>query len=332
MPVLDGWRGVAVLGVLFGHFVTIQGINLGRFGVELFFVLSGRLMAEILFVRSAELPRFYLRRFARVYPALFVFVVVTTLASQLLPGFAVDWMAALSSLTFVYNYVGASGLRSPFMDHLWSLCIEEHIYIVLGIIAFGSRRFGAPAPTIILALAIAFILNGFVQSYALGLDYYAVYWRTDVRGASILLGAAAFLLMRQCAFPPRVSGMLAVVCGLLAIGLNVNLVPDPIKYSVGSALLAVTAYSITDAPAFVRTVLASRFLVVTGVASYSLYLWQQPFAQVGQSFMQHMMLLPLALIAAAVSFLLVESPLRRQLNKQIDLCLTNVRATPRSVT
>jgi peptidoglycan/LPS O-acetylase OafA/YrhL len=74
LSALDGWRGLAILGVLFDHFVTKSGINLGRFGVELFFVLSGRLMAEILFVQKMPLNVFFLRRFSRVYPALFVFV------------------------------------------------------------------------------------------------------------------------------------------------------------------------------------------------------------------------------------------------------------------
>jgi len=82
---LDGWRGLAILGVLFDHFVTKSGINLGRFGVELFFVLSGRLMAEILFVQKMPLD-FFLRRFSRVYPALFVFVLAMGLTSLALHG------------------------------------------------------------------------------------------------------------------------------------------------------------------------------------------------------------------------------------------------------
>ncbi|MER8439084.1 hypothetical protein NKH36_02770 [Mesorhizobium sp. M1312] len=47
---LDGWRGLSIVLVLIGHFFPVPGINLGVMGVEFFFVLSGRLMAEILFV------------------------------------------------------------------------------------------------------------------------------------------------------------------------------------------------------------------------------------------------------------------------------------------
>src|ERR1700761_7320849 len=48
---LDNWRGWAILLVLIGHFFETDGDSLGRLGVELFFVLSGRLMADLLFVK-----------------------------------------------------------------------------------------------------------------------------------------------------------------------------------------------------------------------------------------------------------------------------------------
>ena len=49
---LDGWRGLAIIMVLLGHFFSIRLFSLAPFGVEFFFVLSGRLMAEILFVEN----------------------------------------------------------------------------------------------------------------------------------------------------------------------------------------------------------------------------------------------------------------------------------------
>lgn len=52
---LDGVRGLAIVLLMVGHFLTTRGVNFGRLGVELFFVLSGRLMAEILFVDRCEI-------------------------------------------------------------------------------------------------------------------------------------------------------------------------------------------------------------------------------------------------------------------------------------
>ena len=59
---LDGWRGLAIIFLLIGHFYPVPGINFGHFGVNLFFVLSGLLMSRLLFVKSVPIPLFYKRR------------------------------------------------------------------------------------------------------------------------------------------------------------------------------------------------------------------------------------------------------------------------------
>jgi peptidoglycan/LPS O-acetylase OafA/YrhL len=72
---LDGWRGLAILGVLVSHFSNVPGVHwLGTFGVELFFVLSGFLMSRILFIERMPLGEFFLRRFSRVVPTFVLFV------------------------------------------------------------------------------------------------------------------------------------------------------------------------------------------------------------------------------------------------------------------
>ena len=50
--------------MLWRHFAGLSGVDLGRLGVEVFFVLSGWLMAEMLFIERKRLPQFFLRRFA----------------------------------------------------------------------------------------------------------------------------------------------------------------------------------------------------------------------------------------------------------------------------
>src|ERR1700722_3943799 len=72
---LDGWRGVSLICVLIGHFF-LRNFNIAQLGVELFFVLSGRLMAEILFIEGTALPKFYRRRFSRIFPAMTCFVLL----------------------------------------------------------------------------------------------------------------------------------------------------------------------------------------------------------------------------------------------------------------
>lgn len=80
MPALDGARALAILLVVLSH-ISIDFLYGGGLGVDLFFVLSGYLITGILhreFRRTGriDLRRFYLRRFARLYPELIAVIVV----------------------------------------------------------------------------------------------------------------------------------------------------------------------------------------------------------------------------------------------------------------
>src|SRR4051794_29870058 len=155
---LDGWRGLSIALVLIGHFFPVPGINLGVLGVEFFFVLSGRLMGEILFIERYPLKKFFKRRFSRIYPALLVFVAVAMVA---LSGtfIAFKWKAALTALTFTYNYAGILVTRAGALDHIWSLCVEEHAYVILALISATVARRDRVIP-LLLALALLAMANG----------------------------------------------------------------------------------------------------------------------------------------------------------------------------
>jgi peptidoglycan/LPS O-acetylase OafA/YrhL len=58
LPELDGWRGIAILFVLFSHFIS-SFYGLGNFGVAIFFVLSGYLMSDLLFIKKVNLNIFF---------------------------------------------------------------------------------------------------------------------------------------------------------------------------------------------------------------------------------------------------------------------------------
>lgn len=309
---LDGWRGCAILLVLVAHFGTTQFINLGRFGVEVFFVLSGRLMAEILFVRETPLASFFPRRFSRIYPALAVMAALMMATAYWRGGDPTTWQF-LSAVTFTANYAQFSVGRSPVLDHVWSLCIEEHMYILLGLIAFVHRRRTLPLLWILIGLALVGMVTGIVQT-SMGFDYYDVYWRTDVRGASLLMGAIAYLSMHQ-RVPAILSGQWTpVLLGGAALLLNVNAVPDPIKYTLGTAMLATALILMTNAPKSLFRLLENPLLLRFGIWSYSIYLWQQPFAKLEGSVPMRFMWMMLAVLCALASFYLVEKPMRQFLN------------------
>ncbi|WP_245464644.1 acyltransferase family protein [Mesorhizobium sp. M1E.F.Ca.ET.045.02.1.1] len=127
---LDGWRGLSIALVLIGHFFPVPGINLGVLGVEFFFVLSGRLMGEILFIERFPLKKFFKRRFSRIYPALLVFV-ATAMIGLAGTFIAFKWKAALTALTFTYNYAGILVNRAGALDLLRHILVARHRGILM---------------------------------------------------------------------------------------------------------------------------------------------------------------------------------------------------------
>jgi peptidoglycan/LPS O-acetylase OafA/YrhL len=313
---LDGWRGFAIIGVLIGHFVFSEGINLGRFGVELFFVLSGRLMAEILFVRGTSLGKFYFRRFSRVYPLLFISITTIVLLEQASHRKATDLFQYLSAISLTYNYLAPYTGRAFSIDHIWSLCVEEHIYILLGLIALIKRVYDLRVDLLLCIIIAAACINGAVRTY-FGGDYYAVYWLSDVRGASILMGAAAFLILKPASLSERYGQLPPVILFGVALLLNADVVPDVIKYTLGTACLASALALLPNAPQPVVRVFTNRPLQWIGLISYSAYLWQQPFLIVMYSHRIKFIAIPAILAVAAASYYLLEQPLRRRLNRAL---------------
>lgn len=309
---LDGWRGLSILAVIIGHFFAQQGINVGRLGVEMFFVLSGRLMAEILFLHHTDLSRFFRRRITRVWSALFVFIILMwTVSILLLPALSLSTSNTLSALTFTYNYAIPYIGRNPNIDHIWSLCVEEHIYILLGLIAYLTRRFHLNSLAIIGLLTLIFMINGLYRTLNMGLGYYEVYWRSDVRGASILASVFVYFMFQKN--KTAMGAHVPIFFAFLGVLLNTNLFPDTIKYSIGSVCLAVAVSSITNLPSKLKSVLTNPAITYLGLISFSLYLWQQPFyQQLGH--VPRYQLLAAVFVLATLSYLYIEKPSRQFLN------------------
>jgi peptidoglycan/LPS O-acetylase OafA/YrhL len=278
--------------------------------VELFFVLSGRLMAQILFVEHSELRAFYYRRFSRVWPTMATLILVLMLLSWLVHEPLIDRAGVISALTYTYNYASH---RTGMIDHLWSLCVEEHTYVFLGMLALVARRFPRCLWPVLLTVILANVIDGMVSTFRLNQDYYAAFWRTDVRMGSILMGTAAFMLKKEGLF--QVSGIWPLAIGLFGLILNINIVPDPVKYSIGSACLALAVANVDNATLAVKKLLSARPVVWVGLLSFSLYIWQQPFAEIWP----HSLALRIPRLAgtfacAIASYYFIERPARRWLN------------------
>ena len=177
IPALDGIRGLAILLVTIYRFnlrptdyglvgrVLFQSLSLGRLGVDLFFVLSGFLITGILIDAKGTahyFRNFYIRRALRIYPlyygVLFVaFVAIPVLAGDRHRLFA-DAAADQASLwLYLANFL--IGFRDEWclgsFNHFWSLCVEEHFYLLWPlVIYFCTRRQAIAACWATIALAL----------------------------------------------------------------------------------------------------------------------------------------------------------------------------------
>lgn len=320
---LDGWRGVAVLLVVFGHFWGDAHIwnGISSSGVDLFFVLSGRLMAEILFIRRSDLPTFFVRRFSRIYPALATFVIVTTLAFHG-TAFSHGAVAAVVALTMTLNYAMVYTHPIAMLDHLWSLCVEEHAYILLAGIALCSRRRSFHFGAAIALLGLAALVNGVVRTELLGHAMLETRWRTDVSVAGIFIAAALWLRFKSVSVRAWVSPVALVIAVLLRLQESTLL-----SFGLYTVAIAIAIVALDGAPAAIRRALSLPFIRKIGLWSYSIYLWQQPFYKlVHFGSWPPLPALGCAFACALISFYVVERPARKVINARFAAFL-NRRAT-----
>jgi peptidoglycan/LPS O-acetylase OafA/YrhL len=159
---LDGLRGLAILLVLFVHFigddpaytrlerVMVKAANYGVWGVDLFFVLSGFLITGILYDSKASphyFRTFYVRRTLRIFPLYYGTLFVLLCVLPLLPGalpVGLDETVGHSVWLWTYAsniYLAHAGAWSlPYVSHFWSLAVEEQYYLLWPFVVLALPR------------------------------------------------------------------------------------------------------------------------------------------------------------------------------------------------
>jgi peptidoglycan/LPS O-acetylase OafA/YrhL len=327
---LDGWRGLAISFLLIGHLFPVPGIQLGAVGVNLFFVLSGVLMARILFVQQTPLGVFYQRRISRVFPAHYLFLTLIILWFML-SGQVVDWQEAVMAALFVNNFFpGEPGHAVMPFSHVWSLSVEEHSYIVLSIVALLSRsKWVNPALATGFCAAILSLCGWYYWTQYSGVDLEFGKWlHSEVSAYGIFLSAFIYLVRQERQIPK----WLAACSPLLAfIGILCHWwkFPLPVRTTIGVGLLALSVNLLFDAPKWIQTLLSLKPLRMLGLWSFSIYLWQQPFYLQGhRNGLSGWLALCYSLAAGIASFYLIEQPCRRYLNRVLSTSHTVLNSEP----
>ena len=195
-------RGVAIVLALGWHFswklsghpvldaLQWPGHQFGWAGVDLFFVLSGFLMGQLVLRERARTGgfdgrRFTARRALRLWPVLYVFLAVYALFGDD-PLSAFLWQNALH----VQNYAGSS------LGHLWSLAVEEHFYLLLAVLfPLFARRRGSVRPLVVVLVAFlvaSLALRGIAVAHGVG-DV-RIQWRTHFRMDALAAGVLLAVL------------------------------------------------------------------------------------------------------------------------------------------
>ncbi|KMN42024.1 acyltransferase family protein [Bacillus sp. LK2] len=301
---LDSLRGLAILGVILYH-INFNWMPGGFLGVTVFFVLSGYLITDILAMewkrnKRIDLKKFWLSRARRLLPGMVVMLVImlawiTIFHSSLLEKMCGDSLAALfyvSNWWYIYHklsYFDNFNQLSP-LNHFWSLAVEEQFYVVWPFIISLGFYYIKKQSRMILLICLGAAASALAMAilYEPGADPSRIYYGTDTRAFSLLIGAALALLWPSNRLAnkiiPKARLILDVVGGTALIIILVMFWKtnqyDPFLYKGGMVLLSIaTALLVANLahPASrIAQFLRFRPLRWLGVRSYGIYLWHYP--------------------------------------------------------
>jgi peptidoglycan/LPS O-acetylase OafA/YrhL len=203
IPSLDGLRAVAVLLVIFHH-LHVPFSPEGR-GVLTFFVLSGFLITWMLLNESertgdVSIRNFYVRRILRIFPAFYVFLILSIAARWL----TVSWPNRsllydyLSAFFYTINYrLALTPHVAHTAQHTWALSVEEQFYLLwpCAFVAFHKKL-----RRLTYVLVAAIVLTN-IYRLVLYFGFHArEKWLTysfDTRADHILVGCLLAVLLKR---------------------------------------------------------------------------------------------------------------------------------------
>jgi peptidoglycan/LPS O-acetylase OafA/YrhL len=323
IPTLDGWRAVAIIGVICCHLEPLfpysigKAMLLGGWGVQLFFALSGflitsRLLDEYDQTGGIRWGDFYIRRAFRILPPAFFYLAVVAVLGLGLHLIPLQPRSIFSVIFFYRNYLSG---EDWYTGHFWSLAVEEHFYLmwpaILCIVGIARGRRTA------VTLVFLAILWHVADSH---FDWIGHFWpllrtethRTDYNLDVLFLSAALAFLWRseraRATLQKFVRGYWAL--GIFALQLLFLATKTSFQYTGVELLMApLPLVTVADPRGWLSRILETRLLGWIGRLSYSLYLWQQLTLRLTflpKVFQRLPLNCVLAFLTAAFSYYLIE--------------------------
>ncbi|GAU65894.1 hypothetical protein SSP35_02_02630 [Streptomyces sp. NBRC 110611] len=346
-PGLDGLRALAVTAVVVYH-LNPSWLPGGFLGVDVFFVLSGYLITDLLLAEHRrggriDLMSFWARRARRLLPAPALVLVAATAAATLLRPNRLATAAGelLSAATFTSNWwqiaTDASYFTSfgppPLFQHLWTLALEEQFYLAWPpalLALLRTVRGTGILVALVLAAALA-SLSAMALLHQPAEDASRVYFGTDTHLFPLLAGAALALLRpaaglltsqpRRSVLPSDLAGAagMAVLAALAVTAAEDSAALYPGGFAIAAVAATAVVLAAVQPSGRLGAALSASPLRWIGKRSYGIYLWHLPALALATPEGNTPADVPLsALMAAfvavglaALSYRLVEEPVRR---------------------
>src|SRR5256885_3827551 len=293
IPTLDGLRAVSIALVLLGHLAGTKNFpqlgplgEFANFGVRIFFVISGFLITDLLLRERAKrgaisLPRFYLRRVFRIFPAAYVFIGSMALCGAVRSQITLNPHDLLFAATYTSNF---NLYRSWYVGHLWSLSVEEQFYLLwpAALALLGVSRSLKVATVVIVLSPIIRILTWYLApAWREGIDQ-VFPTIADPLAVGCCLAIQRNWLWEQAWYRRLLESPGMVAIPLVALAANLAVAHPRVSFVVAEPIMnfgiAMSLdYCMRHASSAVGRLLNLRPMAFVGVLSYSLYLWQQPF-------------------------------------------------------
>ncbi|MBC8140876.1 MAG: acyltransferase [Armatimonadetes bacterium] len=328
---LDGLRWFAFLGVFLFH-ANSSLFYFGSYGVQVFFVLSGFLIGGILLSQREQatiplwdrLRTFYIRRSLRIFPV-YYFLLLSLFVLGILHLQNSDRLYLLSyhALYLTNFYLFFTGAQIDSQTHLWTLCVEEHFYLLIPLVLLSvSLKNLARGTVALLVLVTACRLLNAVWWHQPRLEYLS-FMQFDVMMVGVItaivqrngsfLGVTAPRLLRAGTVCGAASLIIMVAYAFsLPFTLFLKEVVLPLTLSIGVAALLLSLWN--DRMPALQRFLSWKPFVFLGQISYGLYLYHNFLFVLSRSstggmhFVMTGAVLIATIIIATASWFLLENP------------------------
>ena len=279
---INGLRAIAVLAVVFYH-ADLELFKGGWLGVDIFFVISGYLISNIIISdlndETFSFKNFYLRRVKRILPALFSTLLLTIPFAYffLTPKAMEEYIDSLIASVFFYAnyhfmnldfYIAESTKLMPLI-HTWSLAIEEQYYLLFPFLAFLVYKYFKKYFTFFIGFitVVSLYLNTLSQSSN-------KFYRLEFRIWELLLGVLVMILSSNLKIKHLEKiGLPLMLFPIFYFG--DNWINDTEPKLIALLGISFIMFSNIDS-SILSKVLSYKLISIIGLSSYSIYLLHQP--------------------------------------------------------